>query len=64
MLKQLFYAWEEDYKESRRARIWFNKREAGEGEGDGSDEEWYWEEGEDPVSLLPRMVAVRVRAMC
>lgn len=59
MLKMVFYAWLEDYKESRRAKRWFN-REAGP-EGEGEDEsDWYWSEGEDPVSLLPREIAVKV----
>ena len=62
MIKQVFFAWLDDFKESRRARIWFNKREVGEGEGEGAEDEWYWEEGEDPVSLLHRDIAVRVSA--
>ena len=60
MLKILFYAWLEDYKESRKAKHWFN-REAGM-EGEGEDEnDWYWPEGNDPISLLPREIAVKVK---
>lgn len=60
VLKQLFHAWEEDFKESRRVRIWFNNREAGEGEGEGAEEDWCWPKGEDHVSLLHRDTAIRV----
>lgn len=62
MLKMLFYAWLEDYKESRKAKHWFN-REAGI-EGEGEDEnDWYWPEGNDPISLLPRDIAVKVQCV-
>lgn len=59
MVKLLFHAWLDDYKESRRAKHWFN-REAGP-EGEGEDEsEWCWPEGEDHISLLPREIAIKV----
>lgn len=61
VLKLLFYAWLEDYKESRKARRWFSRETGPDGSGNDSDEEWYWTEGEDPISLLPREVAVKVR---
>lgn len=62
MKRVLFQAWLEDYRETRKARRWF-KREPGAGE-DASDGEgeWFWPEGEDPVSLLPRHVARKVRS--
>ena len=61
MLKQLFQAWLEDYRENSRARRWFSNREAGsEGAGDDATGEWYWEEGADPISLLPRDMSVKV----
>lgn len=61
MLKMVFYAWLEDYKESRKAKRWFKRGEAGL-EGEGEDEsEWYWPEGEDPISLLPRKISVKVK---
>lgn len=61
ILKELFYAWVEDYKESRRARMWFN-REIGGGEREegGDDLSWYWEDGADPISLLPIHVSIKV----
>lgn len=59
MLKQLFHAWLDDYKESRRARRWFNRETGQEGEGE-DNQEWYWEKGKDPISLLPRDIAVKV----
>lgn len=60
MLKTLFYAWLEDYKESRRAKRWFNREAGRDGEGEDAESEWYWEEGEDPISLLPREIALKV----
>ena len=59
MLKLLFEAWLEDYKESRRAKRWFN-REAGADAAGEEEPEWCWEGGEDPISLLPRDVSVKV----
>ena len=44
----------------RREKKWFERQgQGGEGE-EGEDEKWCWPEGEDPVSLLPRKVAVKV----
>ena len=56
-----FRAWLEDYKDSRRAKRWFNRERAGEGEEGEEDSEFYWPEGEDPISSLPREVTVKVR---
>lgn len=62
MKKILFAAWFEDYKETRRAKRWFN-REGGGPNGDSLEEDgvWYWPDGEDPISLLPRPAAIKVR---
>lgn len=60
LLRLLFRAWLEDYKESRRARRWFNREGGSEGAGNDAEGEWHWEDGEDPISLLPRDVAVKV----
>ncbi len=60
MLHLLFHAWLSDYKESRRARRWFNREAGPEGKDGGTEEEWYWSEGEDPISLLAREISVKV----
>lgn len=57
--KTTFSAWLADYKEVRRTRQWFSHVRGGEG-GEAGSQEWYWPEGEDPVSSLPREVAVKV----
>lgn len=59
MLKVVFHAWLDDYKENRRAKRWFNREPGPDGEGE-EESEWYWPEGEDPISLLPREIAVEV----
>ena len=60
ILKALFFAWLEDYKEVRKARHW-GKME-GTRDNEEADENWYWPEGEDPISLLPDLVVVKVFA--
>ena len=58
--KRILRAWVEDYKEVRRAKRWFNREREGEGEEGEGEREWYWPEGEDYISSLPREVAVKV----
>ena len=60
MLKSLFTAWLDDYKVTRRARRWFLEKGGGEGAESEEETDWYWPEGDDPVSSLPRKVAVKV----
>lgn len=60
MLRQLFTAWLEDYKIARRARRWFHEQGGGEGAESEEETEWCWDDGEDPVSSLPRTIAVKV----
>lgn len=60
MLRTLFTAWLEDYKVTRRARRWFREQGGGEGEESEEEKDWYWPEGDDPVSSLPRNIAVKV----
>ena len=60
MLRTLFTAWLEDYKVTRRARRWFREQGGGEGEDSEEEKDWYWPEGDDPVSSLPRNIAVKV----
>ena len=58
--KVTFNAWLEDYKETRQAKRWFNlKTKVGEENGE-EDGEWYWQEGEDPISVLPSEVSIKV----
>ena len=60
MLRTLFTAWLEDYKVTRRARRWFREQGGGEGEDSEEEKDWYWPEGDDPVSSLPKTIAVKV----
>ena len=60
MLRTLFSAWLEDYKVTRRARRWFREQGGGEGEDSEEEKDWYWPEGDDPLSLMPRNIAVKV----
>ena len=60
MLRTLFTAWLEDYKVTRRARRWFREQGGGEGEDSEEEKEWCWPEGDDPISSLPRNIAVKV----
>ena len=60
MLRTLFTAWLEDYKVTRRARRWFREQGGGEGEDSEEEKDWYWPEGDDPLSSLPRNIAVKV----
>ncbi len=49
-------------RNTKREKKWFERRGQGkDGEEGGGEEQWCWPEGEDPMSLLPREVAVRVR---
>ena len=61
MKKIVFAAWLEDYKETRRAKRWFNREGGVNGDSLDEDGTWYWPEGEDPISLLPRAAAIKVR---
>ena len=58
--QRILKAWVEDYKEVRRAKRWFNREREGEGEEGEGERVWYWPEGEDYISSLPREVAVKV----
>ena len=58
MLKTLFYAWVEDYLETRKARHW--SKAEGAMVKDETDDTWYWPDGEDPISLLPGEVQIKV----
>ena len=62
MLRSLFTAWLEDYKVTRRARHWFLEKGSGEGAESEEETEWYWPEGDDPISSLPRKIAVKVNS--
>lgn len=55
---KLFTAWHSDTIESRKAHLFFQNR--GRGEGEGEEDNWCWPEGEDPLSLLPRDVSIKV----
>lgn len=59
MVRLLFSAWLEDYKVTRRARR-FHEQGGKEGAESGEEEDWSWPEGDDPVSSLPRPIAVKV----
>ncbi len=59
--KALFNAWLDDYKETRQAKRWFKRIKAGGGDENVDDDgDWCWPEGEDLLSLLPRVVAIKV----
>ena len=60
MLQTLFTAWVEDYKVTRRARRWFREQGGGKGEDSEEEKDWCWPEGDDPVSSLPKTIAVKV----
>ena len=60
MLRLLFTAWLEDYKVTRRARRWFHEQGGVEGVESEEETEWYWDDGDDPISSLPRKIAVKV----
>ena len=40
--------------------LYLQSREFGEGNEPGEDEEWYYPEGQDYMSLIPRNIAVKV----
>lgn len=42
--------------------LFLQSREYGEGNEPGEDEQWYYPEGQDYLSLIPRNIAVKV--MC
>ena len=42
------------------ACLYLQSREFGEGNEPGEDEEWYYPEGQDYMSLIPRNIAVKV----
>ena len=44
----------------RRARRWFNEQGGGEGVESEDETDWYWPDGDDPVSSLPRKISVMV----
>ena len=44
----------------RRARRWFNEQGGGEGVESEDETDWYWPDGDDPVSSLPRKISVKV----
>ena len=58
--KKLFFcSWLAATRESKKAALFFKHREHGE---DGEIEsEWFYPEGQDPISLLPRKVSIKVR---
>ena len=56
--KTLFQAWKIDTQESRKANLFFLNR--GRGEHGNEKDMWYWPEGEDPISLFPRDVSIKV----
>jgi len=58
LLKMLFYAWLEDFKEVRKARHWIKAE--GTRERNDSEEVWFWPEGKDPISILPGDVQIKV----
>ena len=57
----VFTAWLEDYKVTRRARRWFHEQGGAQGDDSEEEREWYWPEGDDPISSLPRSIAVKVQ---
>ena len=59
MLRLLFSAWLEDYKVARRARRWFHEQ-GGERVESEEETDWCWDDGDDPISSLPRRIAVKV----
>lgn len=56
--KQTFKAWHSGTVESRKANLFFQNR--GRNEGEGEEEQWVYPEGQDPISLLPLDVAIKV----
>ncbi|XP_065910506.1 F-box and leucine-rich repeat protein 13-like isoform X2 [Dysidea avara] len=60
IMKVVLLAWQESAQQSAQTNKWFKSREYGEGNEPGEDEEWYYPEGQDYVSLIPRNVAVKI----
>ena len=60
MLRLLFNAWLEDYKVARRARRWFHEQGGRERAESEEETDWYWPDGDDPISSLPRKISVKV----
>ena len=56
--RKMFTAWHSDTIESRKAHLFFQNR--GRGEGEGEEDNWCWPEGEDPLSLLPVDISIKV----
>ena len=57
-MRAVLGSWVEDYREMRRARVWF---EHGVSKSEGEKgKDWCWPEGEDHLSLLPRELALKV----
>ena len=56
--KTLFQSWKKETEESCKAKQFFLNR--GRGEHDNENEAWCWPEGEDPISLFPRDVSIKV----
>ena len=56
--KTRFQSWKKDTEESLKAKQFFLNR--GRGEYDNKGKAWYWPEGEDPISLFPRDVSIKV----
>jgi F-box/leucine-rich repeat protein 13 len=56
--KYFFNHWTDYTIEARKATLFFQNR--GLGDGDGVQEEWFWPDGEDLISLLPRDVIVKI----
>eukprot|EP00731_Ephydatia_muelleri_P003564 Em0001g3564a len=58
IIRAVLGSWVEDYREMRRARVWF---EHGGSKSEGEKgKDWCWPEGEDHLSLLPREVALKI----
>ena len=56
--KRIFKAWLADTVESRKANLFFQNR--GRTEGEGEEEEWFYPDGQDPISLLPLDITIKV----
>ncbi|XP_019851981.1 PREDICTED: F-box/LRR-repeat protein 13-like [Amphimedon queenslandica] len=56
--KRIFKAWLTDTVESRKANLFFQNR--GRTEGEGEEEDWFYPDGQDPISLLPLDIAIKI----
>ena len=60
-IELFFRSWLAATRESKKAALFFRHREHGE---DGGEEaEWFYPEGQDPISLLPRKVTIKVSVL-